>query len=141
MIGIIFLFLILVSVSKYYEEKYTKYARYMYSNREGFKVFKIYYSNRFSIFKDFYEVLGIDSSVSQSEIKQQYKKLAVLWHPDKNPDCGNTCKEKFQEVLLYKKKIFKKNVYFTKILEAYEVLGNEEKRKSYDEVFIFPFNH
>ncbi len=38
MIGIIFFFLILVSVSKYYEEKYTKYSRYMLSNREGFKV-------------------------------------------------------------------------------------------------------
>jgi len=43
--------------------------------------------------------------------------MAVLWHPDKNPDCGNPCQEKFQE-----------------LVQAYEVLGNEEKRRSYDEV-------
>lgn len=40
-----------------------------------------------------------------------------MWHPDKNPDCGNPCQEKFQE-----------------IIQAYEVLGHDEKRRSYDEV-------
>lgn len=70
--------------------------------------------------KDFYEILEIDSSASTAEIRQQYKKLAVLWHPDKNPDCGSVCQEKFQE-----------------IIQAYEILGNEEKRRSYDEVKYF----
>jgi len=74
--------------------------------------------------KDFYELLEIDSSASTSEIRQQYKKLAVIWHPDKNPDCGKPCQEKFQE-----------------IVQAYEVLGNEEKRRSYDEVNLINSFH
>ncbi len=67
-------------------------------------------------FKDYYKVLGVDRKASADEIKKAYRKLAVKYHPDKNP--GNkSAEEKFKEMN-----------------EAYEVLGNEEKRKKYDEL-------
>lgn len=67
-------------------------------------------------FKDYYKILGLDKKVSQEEIKKTYRKLAVKYHPDKNP--GNKqAEEKFKE-----------------ISEAYEVLSNIEKRKKYDEM-------
>ena len=49
--------------------------------------------------RDYYEVLGIDRSAPQEEIKKAYRKLAVQYHPDKNP--GNTeAEEKFKEIKL-----------------------------------------
>jgi molecular chaperone DnaJ len=64
--------------------------------------------------KDYYEVLGIAKSASQDEIKKAYRKLAMQYHPDRNP--GNKeAEEKFKEAA-----------------EAYEVLSNEEKRGKYD---------
>lgn len=66
-------------------------------------------------FKDYYEVLGVSRTVAQEEIKKSYRKLARKYHPDvnKNPDS----EERFKE-----------------IAEAYDVLGDPEKRKKYDEL-------
>ena len=67
-------------------------------------------------YKDYYKVLGVERSASQEDIKKAFRKLAVKYHPDKNP--GNkVAEEKFKE-----------------ISEAYEVLGNAESRKKYDEL-------
>ena len=63
---------------------------------------------------DYYEILGISKTATQIEIKKAYRKLAMKYHPDKNP--GDTeAEEKFKE-----------------INEAYQVLSDEEKRKIYD---------
>ena len=65
--------------------------------------------------RDYYEVLGVAKTASADEIKSAYRKLAMKWHPDRNP--GNPeAKEKFQEAS-----------------EAYEVLSNPEKRQRYDQ--------
>jgi molecular chaperone DnaJ len=66
--------------------------------------------------KDFYAVLGVPASASQDEIKKQYRKLAAKHHPDKNPSDAKAA-ERFKE-----------------ISEAYQVLGDEEKRKQYDQM-------
>jgi curved DNA-binding protein len=67
-------------------------------------------------FKDYYETLGVDRSASPEDIKQAFRKLARIHHPDvaKNKAAGE---EKFKE-----------------INEAYEVLGDPEKRRRYDEL-------
>src|ERR687889_1094303 len=66
--------------------------------------------------KDFYQVLGVAQDASAAAIKTAYRKLARANHPDSNP--GDDAKhEKFKAVA-----------------EAYDVLGDEEKRKKYDEV-------
>ena len=66
--------------------------------------------------KDYYEILGVDRSASADQIKKAYRKLAVKYHPDKNPGDA-AAEEKFKE-----------------ITEAYEVLGDAEKRKKYDQL-------
>ena len=65
--------------------------------------------------RDYYEVLGVAKSASADEIKSAYRKLAMKYHPDRNPD-NPSAKEKF-----------------TEISEAYEVLSNPEKRQRYDQ--------
>ena len=67
-------------------------------------------------YKDYYKILGVERSASQYEIKKAYRKLAVKYHPDKNPD-DKVAEEKFKE-----------------ISEAYQVLGNADSRKKYDEL-------
>ena len=64
--------------------------------------------------EDYYKTLGINKNVSIEDIKKAYRKLALKYHPDKNPN-DKKAEEKFK-----------------KISEAYAVLGNEEKRKQYD---------
>lgn len=65
-------------------------------------------------YRDYYEVLGVSKDATQDQIKKAYRKLAKTYHPDANP--GNKqAEEKFKE-----------------INEAYEVLGNAEKRRKYD---------
>ena len=65
--------------------------------------------------EDFYNILGVSKSASDSEIKKAYRKLAIKYHPDKNPD-DPKAEEKFKQAA-----------------EAYEVLGNKEKRAKYDQ--------
>ncbi|MBC5810842.1 MAG: J domain-containing protein [Candidatus Eremiobacteraeota bacterium] len=66
-------------------------------------------------YRDYYEVLGVPKSASEKDIKSAYRKLARKWHPDQNPSDAKNAEEKFKE-----------------ITEAYEVLGDSEKRKKYD---------
>lgn len=64
--------------------------------------------------RDYYEVLGVDKSADEKQLKSAYRKLAMKYHPDKNPD-NKEAEEKFKE-----------------INEAYEVLSDSEKRNLYD---------
>ena len=64
--------------------------------------------------RDYYEVLGVKRDTSQDEIKRAYRRLAMKYHPDKNPG-DNAAEAKFKECA-----------------EAYEVLGNPDKRRKYD---------
>ena len=65
--------------------------------------------------EDYYEILGVSKSASDSEIKKAYRKKAIKYHPDKNP--GDSSAEE----------------NFKKAAEAYEVLGNSDKRAKYDQ--------
>lgn len=69
--------------------------------------------------RDYYEVLGVDKGASDADIKKAYKKLAVKYHPDRNPG-DKEAEEKFKEAA-----------------EAYEVLHDPQKRQQYDQ---FGFN-
>ncbi len=65
--------------------------------------------------KNYYEVLGVSKSATKAEIKSAYRKLALQWHPDKNKSEG--AEKKFKE-----------------INNAYEVLSDEKKRQTYDQL-------
>ena len=66
--------------------------------------------------KDYYEILGVPRGASDDDIKKAYRKLAMQFHPDRNPGKEKWANEKFKE-----------------INEAYGVLGNPDKRKQYDQ--------
>jgi molecular chaperone DnaJ len=65
--------------------------------------------------RDFYDILGVSKGASDEEIKKAYRKVAIKFHPDKNPD-NPEAEDKFKEAA-----------------EAYEVLRNPEKRQRYDQ--------
>ena len=65
--------------------------------------------------RDYYDVLGVSRNADQAEIKSAYRKLAIKYHPDKNPNNAEA-EDKFKEAA-----------------EAYEILSNPEKRQRYDQ--------
>jgi len=67
-------------------------------------------------YKDYYKILGVDRKASEEDIKRAYRKLALKYHPDHNPN-DKTAEEKFKE-----------------INEAYQVLGDAEKKARYDQL-------
>ncbi|MCE2743752.1 MAG: molecular chaperone DnaJ [Fluviicola sp.] len=64
--------------------------------------------------RDFYEILGVSKNANEAEIKKAYRKMAIKYHPDKNPG-DKEAEDKFKEAA-----------------EAYEILSNSEKRSNYD---------
>jgi molecular chaperone DnaJ len=67
------------------------------------------------ISEDYYDILGVSKNASDEEIKKAYRKMAIKYHPDKNPD-----DKKAEEM-------------FKKVTEAYDVLSDSEKRKVYNQ--------
>ncbi|XP_014275413.1 dnaJ homolog subfamily B member 7 isoform X6 [Halyomorpha halys] len=65
---------------------------------------------------DYYKILEVNKGSSNADIKKAYRRLALKWHPDKNPDNADEANKRFKE-----------------ISEAYEVLSDDAKRKIYDE--------
>eukprot|EP01084_Bolivina_argentea_P159431 277663_1 len=66
--------------------------------------------------KSYYKILGVERNATKEQIKKSYRKLAMKWHPDKNPDNKDAAEREFKE-----------------IGEAYSVLSDDKKRKQYDE--------
>ena len=64
---------------------------------------------------DFYEILNVPVDASNFLIKKQYRKLAVKWHPDKNPNNIKEAEEKFKQISM-----------------AYQILSDPIKKKQYD---------
>ena len=64
---------------------------------------------------DYYKTLGVERSATTDQIKKAYRRLALKWHPDRNPESKEAAETKFKE-----------------IGEAYSTLSDEQKRKRYD---------
>jgi DnaJ-class molecular chaperone len=71
-------------------------------------------------FKDYYQVLNISRDASAEDIKRTFRRLAMQYHPDRNPEGVREAGEKFKE-----------------INKAYEVLGDEQRRWQYDKLINF----
>src|SRR5690606_7929141 len=71
--------------------------------------------NQMATKKDYYEILGVNRDASDDEIKKAYRKLAMKYHPDRNPD-NPKAEESFKEAK-----------------EAYEILSDAQKRAAYDQ--------
>jgi DnaJ-class molecular chaperone len=71
--------------------------------------------------QDYYTILGVSKTATEKQLKKAYRKLALQWHPDKNPDNVKVATDKFAE-----------------ISEAYEVLSDPEKRRIYDQTGSIP---
>ena len=71
--------------------------------------------------KDYYRILGVNRDASAQDIKKAFRQLALRYHPDRNPDNMKRAEEKFKE-----------------INEAYEVLGDEQKKRQYDRILSWP---
>lgn len=65
--------------------------------------------------RDYYEVLGVQRNASKDDVKKAYRKLAIKYHPDRNPD-DQQAEENFKEAT-----------------DAYEILSNDQKRQAYDQ--------
>jgi len=74
--------------------------------------------------KDYYTILGVSRNASSDEIKKSFRRLAMLYHPDRNPDNSVEAGERFKD-----------------INEAYEVLGNNEQRQHYDRMIGWMGRH
>ena len=68
--------------------------------------------------RDYYAILGVDKKANEDEIKKAYKKMALQWHPDTNPNNAEEATKKFKE-----------------IAEAHECLSDAQKRTQYDATF------
>src|SRR5207244_6161120 len=73
--------------------------------------------------RDYYEILGVQRTATDAEMKASYRKLAMKWHPDRNPG-DKDCEHHFKE-----------------INEAYDVLKDEQKRAAYDRFGHAAFEH
>src|SRR6056300_1234666 len=65
--------------------------------------------------KDYYQILGCSRNADDATLKKNYRKLAVKWHPDKNPDSEEATRN------------------FQKVSEAYATLSDPKKRQMYDQ--------
>ncbi|MEM8501338.1 MAG: DnaJ domain-containing protein, partial [Pseudomonadota bacterium] len=65
--------------------------------------------------RDYYEILSLDRGAEQAEIKKAYRRIAMKFHPDRNPDDADA------------------DAKFKEATEAYEVLSDQEKRQAYDQ--------
>jgi len=72
--------------------------------------------------RDYYEVLGVERTVNEGELKAAYRKLAIKYHPDRNPD-NPRAEDSFKE-----------------ITEAYAILSDGDKRRRYDQIGFAAFN-
>ena len=72
--------------------------------------------------RDYYEVLGVDKNASEEEIKKAYRKIAIKYHPDRNPG-DKEAEEKFKEAA-----------------EAYDVLHDAQKRQQHRHYQCFKFD-
>ena len=72
--------------------------------------------------KDFYDILGVSKDTPENEIKRAYRKIAMKYHPDRNPD-NKDAEKKFKEAA-----------------EAYSILGDASKRQKYDQFGHSAFN-